>query len=85
MGGFLKEYVFQESELKFIPIRGNLPTRIKKFLSSDEDAIVLALAAVKRLHHGNEESKQVFQKVLNLSQVVVVPVVANPLLLRKVP
>ena len=79
LGGFLKEYVFQESELKFIPIRGNLPTRIKKFLSSEEDAIVLALAAVKRLlTHGNEQSKDVFQKVLDLSQVVVVPVVANP-------
>lgn len=79
LGGFLKEYVFQESELKFIPIRGNLPTRIKNFLSSDEDAIVLALAAVKRLlTHGNDESKEVFQKVLDLSHIVVVPVVSNP-------
>lgn len=36
-------------DLKIVELRGNVPTRIKKFLESDWDAIVLARAGVERL------------------------------------
>jgi len=37
------------SDLEFIPLRGNLDTRLKKLKTMNLDAIVLALAGVKRL------------------------------------
>ena len=36
-------------DLKITELRGNVPTRIKKFLESDWDAIILARAGVERL------------------------------------
>ena len=37
------------SDLEFIPLRGNLDTRLKKLKTMNLDAIVLALAGIKRL------------------------------------
>ncbi len=36
-------------DLKLVELRGNVPSRIKKFLESDWDAIILARAGVERL------------------------------------
>ena len=36
-------------DLKIVDLRGNVPSRIKKFLNSDWDAIILARAGVERL------------------------------------
>lgn len=36
-------------DLKVVELRGNVPTRIEKFLNSDWDAIILASAGVERL------------------------------------
>jgi hydroxymethylbilane synthase len=36
-------------DLKIVELRGNVPTRIKKFIESDWDAIILARAGVERL------------------------------------
>jgi hydroxymethylbilane synthase len=36
-------------DLKIVELRGNVPTRIKRFLESDWDAIILARAGVERL------------------------------------
>ena len=36
-------------DIKIVELRGNVPTRIRKFLSSDWDAIILARAGVERL------------------------------------
>ena len=36
-------------DLQIVELRGNVPTRIKKFLESDWDAIILARAGVERL------------------------------------
>jgi len=36
-------------DLKLVELRGNVPSRIKKFLNSDWDAIILARAGVERL------------------------------------
>lgn len=79
LGAFVSSYVFPGSELKFVPVRGNLPTRMKKFMTSEEDGLVLALAAVKRLlEHGNDESKLALKQLLETSNSVVVPVTENP-------
>lgn len=79
LGKFVKEFVFPQAQISFVPVRGNLPTRMKKFLGSDGDALVLALAAVKRLlKHGNFESKEALKQVLSVSKVLVVPVSKNP-------
>jgi hydroxymethylbilane synthase len=37
-------------DLKIVELRGNVPTRIKRFLESDWDAIILARAGVERLN-----------------------------------
>jgi len=37
-------------DLKIVELRGNVPTRIKRFLDSDWDAIILARAGVERLN-----------------------------------
>jgi len=38
------------SDLEVVEIRGNVPTRIEKFLASDLDALILAFAGVHRLN-----------------------------------
>lgn len=45
--------------VKIVPIRGNLETRIKKALSGDLDGAVLALAGLKRLKM-EDEAKYIF-------------------------
>jgi hydroxymethylbilane synthase len=44
------------SDLKCVPIRGNVPTRIKKLEQGDFDAIVLARAGLERLGLSNKIS-----------------------------
>ena len=38
-----------ESQAQIVPLRGNVPTRLRKFIESDWDAIILARAAPERL------------------------------------
>jgi len=79
LGNFVKEFVFPNSKLNFVAVRGNLPTRMNKFMSSDGDALVLALAAVKRLlQHGNQESKDALAAVMEICEILIVPVTDNP-------
>ena len=40
------------SELRMLPVRGNIPTRLKKLLTGDGDALVVAKAALDRLLSG---------------------------------
>jgi len=50
--GFLKEYLpHAPSEVRFIPVRGNIPTRILKLLEAESGAhaLVIAKAAIERL------------------------------------
>ena len=44
------------SDLEFVPIRGNVETRIKKSSGTDYDAVVLAAAGIDRLDRTNEIS-----------------------------
>jgi len=44
------------SDLEFVPIRGNIETRIQKSSGTDYDAVVLAAAGIARLDRTNEIS-----------------------------
>ena len=53
---FSKNYLpFKLKEIKFVNIRGNIPTRFKKFIEGPEDSFVLAKAALDRLLNNNLE------------------------------
>lgn len=52
-------------DIKTEELRGNVPTRIKKFLESDWDAIILARAGVERL-----KMKKYISSVIPLSQIL---------------
>jgi hydroxymethylbilane synthase len=42
---------WKRSDLHIVDLRGNVPTRLRKFIESDWDAIVLARAGLERLGH----------------------------------
>ena len=47
---FAKNYLpFDIDEINFINIRGNIPTRFKKFINGSEDSFIVAKAAIDRL------------------------------------
>jgi len=52
-------------DIKIIQLRGNVPTRIKKFLESDWDAIILARAGVERL-----KLKKYISSIIPLEQIM---------------
>lgn len=52
LSGFLKEYLpHPPSTVRFVPVRGNIPTRLRKLLQGDSGAhaLVIAKAALERL------------------------------------
>ena len=50
LGHFVKNFLpFNCDNVKFINIRGNIPSRFKKFLAGDADGLVIAKAAIDRL------------------------------------
>jgi len=72
----------QPKKIKFLNIRGNISTRIKKLIKSDVDGLVMAKAALDRILNGNstnflKEKKEVlsFFKELNW---MVLPLSENP-------
>lgn len=52
-------------DIQIIQLRGNVPTRIKKFLESDWDAIILARAGVERL-----KLKKYISSIIPLEQML---------------
>ena len=66
-----------EQSLTFKPIRGNIPTRFKKFIEDGEaDGFCVALAAVKRLVKDNEFNKDypgLWDNLLSSSEWSVLP------------
>lgn len=71
-----------ETQFKFESIRGNIPTRFKKFLDSDCDAFVVAKAAVDRLYAGDRDTyKEIqgqIQDVFNACRWMVLPLSEFP-------
>jgi len=65
--------------IKFIDIRGNIQTRLKKFESGNEDAIILAKVALDRLiEFGNEDIKKFIKSVLGEHKWSILPLSIFP-------
>ena len=65
--------------INFIDIRGNIQTRLKKFQSGNEDAIILAKVALDRLiEFGNEDIKKYIKSVLSENKWSILPLSIFP-------
>lgn len=65
---------WRRSDVKFVDLRGNVPTRLRKFAASDWDAIILARAGLERLSLPASifefEGQKFFAKVLSTQHFV---------------
>lgn len=70
------------SEVEFVSVRGNMATRVRKFLEGDCDALVLAKAAIDRLLESEEQefqdSRQVMREAIEKCRWLVTPLSLNP-------
>ena len=73
---------FEVRDLAFESVRGNIPTRLKKLLAQDVDALIVAKAALDRLLAAPEpefdEVKAVIRETLAKTHFMVLPLSANP-------
>jgi hydroxymethylbilane synthase len=80
---FMKTHLpFAVAEVQFENVRGNIPTRLKKLLSQDVDAIIVAKAAIDRLLGSPEEefleTRDLIKSVLGQTLFMVLPLSVNP-------
>ena len=65
---------WRRSDVKFVDLRGNVPTRLRKFVASDWDAIILARAGLERLSFSAPsfefEGQEFFAELLSPQQFV---------------
>ena len=65
---------WRRSDVRFVDLRGNVPTRLRKFAASDWDAIILARAGLERLSLSGPtfefEGQEFFAEVLSPQQFV---------------
>ncbi len=82
LGSFLREIFPDSVEVEFEPVRGNIPTRLRKWRDSDSDGLVVAKAAMDRLLSSSvEEFKPVQQELRSYMQdqlFAVLPLSENP-------
>lgn len=72
---------WSDKTIQFENIRGNIPTRVRKWLASEEtDGLILAKAAFDRLLDGDrfQETKQFLQNVIAECDWMVLPLSVNP-------
>ncbi len=80
---FIKNYLpFDLDEIKFENIRGNIPSRFKKFLEGSADGLVMAKAAIDRLLnndiHEFNEIAAIMRKNIDQCLWTVTPLSQNP-------
>lgn len=80
---FIKNYLpFDLNKIEFENIRGNIPSRFKKFLEGNADGLVMAKAAVDRIlnNHISEfnNTAEIMQKNINKCLWTITPLSQNP-------
>ena len=80
---FIINYLpFDLNEIKFENIRGNIPSRFKKFLEGKADGLVMAKAAVDRLLNNNikkfNKTSEIIKKNIDQCLWTVTPLSQNP-------
>jgi hydroxymethylbilane synthase len=80
---FLQEYLpLPVQSVEFLPVRGNIQTRVRKLLNEDVDALVVAKAALDRLLSAGEpefrETQEFLREALKKCQFIVTPLSINP-------
>lgn len=81
---FLKEHLpYSKSEAEFIPVRGNIQTRVRKLLDDNHiDGLIVAKAAIDRLLSTQQEEFQTTRQFLRSSleklQWMVIPLSFSP-------
>lgn len=83
LSAFLREYLpFGVKDVSFEPVRGNIPTRLKKLLAQDVEGLIVAKAALDRLIAAPEaefeEVQSVIRSVLKETRFMVLPLSVNP-------
>ena len=70
------------SQLDFVNVRGNVPTRVRKLFQSDADGLVVAKAAIDRLLTAEQPdfaiTRAELRKALSRCRWMVLPLSANP-------
>jgi hydroxymethylbilane synthase len=73
---------FDVDQVEFLPVRGNIQTRVGKLLTEDSDGLVVAKAALDRLLSAEDsefaETRLFLTKALKQLQFMVLPLSANP-------
>lgn len=69
-------------EIEFLPVRGNVPTRVRQLIEGKGDALVVAKAALDRLltseREDLQEAKSFLQDCMQQVQFMVMPLSENP-------
>ena len=73
---------FEVEAVEFLPVRGNIQTRVAKLMSEEIDALVVAKAALDRLIAAEKEefseTRQFLKEALKSLKFMVLPLSANP-------
>jgi hydroxymethylbilane synthase len=61
---------WQRPDLTIVDLRGNVPTRLRKLISNEWDAIVLARAGIERLGHDLSRGSFVFEGAIFYAEIL---------------
>ncbi len=80
---FVKNYLpFKINKINFMNIRGNIPTRFKKFIEGNEDAFIVAKAAIDRLLNfkftGFNDLSKMIKTYIDQCAWTITPLSVNP-------